>query len=208
MTEQDRNQALALAAIFQAGLLADQVASSGQLNRDAARPLLDAVLKLDTDDALQVYSPADLRPGLSLMLAALRGGQRPDQMRPVGHGMALVQLANSLRRNQDLVSILRHRLEALAGQDSSPLTDDSIAGRCQRFAGVYVDTLGTMKYRIRVQGDPRYLQEDEHASAIRALFLAGVRAAFLWHAQGGRRWHLLFSRRRLMEATNELLRQA
>ena len=209
MSERDRHQTLALAAIFQAALLADQVASSGQLNREAASPLLDAVLRLDTEDPGEVFPRcADLRPGLRLMLDALGGGQRPEQMRPVGHAMALVQLANSLRRNQDLVSILRHRLEALASQDSSSLTDDSVISRCQRFAGVYVDTLGTMKYRIRVQGDPRYLQEDDHASAIRALFLAGVRAAFLWHAQGGRRWHLLFSRRRLMETANELLHQA
>ena len=208
MTERDRDQTLALAAIFQAALLADQVASSGQLEREAATPLLDAVLQLDTEQAGEVYpSAADLRPGLKLMLAALRGGQSPQQMRPVGHAMALMQLASSLRRQQDLVSILRHRLEALASQDSSSLNDDSIQGRCQRFAGVYVDTLGTMKYRIRVQGDPRYLQEDNNASAIRALFLAGVRAAFLWHACGGRRWHLLFSRRRLMEAADQLLRQ-
>ncbi|WP_156501040.1 DUF489 family protein, partial [Alcanivorax sp. HI0044] len=60
------------------------------------------------------------------------------------------------------------------------------------------DTLGTFRFRIQVKGDPAHLQDDDKAARIRALFLAGVRAAFLWHQLGGRRWHLLFHRKRLL----------
>lgn len=207
MTEQDRNQTLALAAIFQAALLADKVASSGELDAAMATPLLDSVLVLDADAASEIYpDAASLRPGLSLLRDALQGGQRPNNMRPVSHALSLIQLATFLRRNNELTQILRHRLEALRSQENSTLAGQSVDDRAQRYAGVYLDTLGTMKFRIRVQGDPRHLQNESLASNIRALFLAGVRAAFLWHAAGGRRWQLLFSRRRLLNATTELLK--
>lgn len=206
MTRQDQQQALALGAIFQSALLADEVAASGESRPQLVRPLLDAVLTLQGESADQVYTdPASLAPGLRLLQAALRGGQRPDNMRPISYALSLIQLANFVRRDSDLVSVLRHRLEALAGQEQSGLAGDSLADRCRRFAGVYVDTLGTLRFRIRVQGEPRHLQNEDNASAIRALFLAGVRAAFLWHQAGGRRWHLLFSRRRLLATVEALL---
>ncbi|MGH8570919.1 MAG: DUF489 family protein, partial [Gammaproteobacteria bacterium] len=35
---------------------------------------------------------------------------------------------------------------------------------------------------------------------IRAVLLAGVRAAMLWHQIGGRRWHLPVFRKRILRA--------
>ena len=50
-----------------------------------------------------------------------------------------------------------------------------------------------------MQGEPARLQDEDNAARIRALFLAGVRAAFLWHQLGGRRWRLLFQRKQQLE---------
>ena len=44
------------------------------------------------------------------------------------------------------------------------------------------------------------------ADLIRALLLAGIRSAFLWRQLGGRRWKLLFRRRRLLALSRELSR--
>ncbi|MGK0404322.1 DUF489 family protein, partial [Alcanivorax borkumensis] len=52
--------------------------------------------------------------------------------------------------------------------------------------------------------EPAHLQDDNKAARIRALFLAGVRAAFLWHQLGGRRWHLLFQRKRLISVIESI----
>ena len=105
--------------------------------------------------------------------------------------------AGKLRKNEDTVSILRNRLLALSGQQAH-FDKFSDVAFCHRIAGIYVDTLGTFRFRIQVKGDPAHLQDDDKAARIRALFLAGVRAAFLWHQLGGRRWHLLFHRKRLL----------
>ncbi len=42
----------------------------------------------------------------------------------------------------------------------------------------------------------------------RALLLAGIRSAFLWRQLGGRRWRLLFQRRRLLQTSQQLSRDS
>jgi high frequency lysogenization protein len=41
---------------------------------------------------------------------------------------------------------------------------------------------------------------------VRALLLAGIRAAFLWRQLGGRRWKLVLQRRRLLQRCQALSR--
>ena len=94
---------------------------------------------------------------------------------------------------------MRHRLIALEGQRQHFQGGTTNVTFCHRLAGIYLDTLGTFRFRIRVQGEPARLQDEDNAARIRALFLAGVRAAFLWHQLGGRRWRLLFQRKQQLE---------
>ncbi|MEM1232202.1 MAG: DUF489 family protein, partial [Pseudomonadota bacterium] len=62
---------------------------------------------------------------------------------------------------------------------------------------IYTATISKLGHRIQVTGDPRTLAEPAVAAQIRALLLAGVRFAWLWRSLGGRRRHLVLSRRRL-----------
>ena len=196
---------LSLAALFQAGLLADQIASEGVRNPGAMQPLLSSILKLDATDAGDIYPDPDaLRPGLLLLRDALTGNNRRNNFRQVGHALSLIQLSRVASRNTPVLTGLRDRLEALVAQrDHFP--DVTAREFYHRVAGVYSNTLSTLRYRIRVQGSPAQLQNEDNAAAIRALFLAGTRAAFLWHGAGGRRWHLLVQRRKLVEQVDELL---
>ena len=200
----DQDQLLALGAVFQAARLADQLATTGQCNRRNMAPLFQGVLLLDPPDYQSVYpQPAELRPGLTLLRSALAGEQQASDLRAIGHALALVQLAAALRRDPALVSILRNRLEALAARRDSDqdLADPAL---CRQLGGIYLDTLSTLKFRIRVHGEPRHLQDEDTAASIRALFLAGVRGAVLWHQAGGRRWHLLLRRQRLLRQLRAL----
>jgi high frequency lysogenization protein len=201
----DREQVMALAAVFQSALLADQLATTGQCNRRNMGPMFHAVLTLDAQDYQSIYpSPAELRPGLMLLRGALSGQQQAGDLRAIGHALALVQLSGALRRDDALMSILRNRLEVLAAARGQ-FDDIADVEICRRLGGIYVDTLSTLKFRIRVHGEPEHLQNEDNAATIRALFLAGVRGAFLWHQAGGRRWHLLMRRQRLLKAVQSLL---
>lgn len=203
--DRDQHQALALAAVFQAALSADQLACGEHADSEALRSLMEGILALEPGSPEQVYArPQRLREGLELLRQLFSQGQRRQHLRAISYGLALMHLANRLRKDADLTSIVRHRLEALEAQ--RPHFPDLAASEfCHRAAGIYVDTLGSFNFRIRVQGDPASLRNDDTAARIRALFLAGVRAAFLWRQAGGRRWHLLFQRRRLLRAIDEIL---
>jgi len=203
----DREQIMSLAAVFQAALLADQLATVGQCNRRNMAPLFNATLTLDAADYQTIYpSPAELRPGLTLLRSALAGEQKGPDLRAIGHALALVQLANALRRDSSLATVLRTRLADLASRREQ-FDDIADVAVCQQLGSIYLDTLSTLKFRIRVQGEPQHLQNEDNASTIRALFLAGVRGAFLWQQAGGRRWHLVMRRQRLLKVCQSLLSQ-
>lgn len=200
----EQQQLLALAAVFEAAQLADDVAQHGDCDSKALEELMAGVMALDADDFDSIYAqPARLREGVSLISRSLNKDSAGARLRPLNYGLALLHLSGKLRKNDDTVSILRNRLLALSGQQAhfEKLSDDAF---CHRIAGIYVDTLGTFRFRIQVKGDPAHLQDDNKAARIRALFLAGVRAAFLWHQLGGRRWHLLFHRKRLLDLVESI----
>jgi len=67
-------------------------------------------------------------------------------------------------------------------------------------SGIYQDTLSTMTFRIQVQGDSRLLQQSTISNQVRATLLTGIRAAMLWRQLGGKRWHLIFKRKALLNA--------
>lgn len=206
-SDADLHQVMALGAIFQSASLAERIASTGQCPEDQARVLIEGAMNLAPASYADVFpSVTGLRPGLTLLRDALTGNQEkaPSNARTVGYALALMHLSGRLRRDNSLMSVLRNRLEALDAQRGH-FSDLASTEFCHRLAGVYVDTLGTLKFRIKVQGEPNHLRNEDNAARIRALFLAGVRAAFLWHQAGGRRWHLLLRRSRLLSATQHLL---
>jgi high frequency lysogenization protein len=200
----DEQQVLALAAIFQAAVLADRLANGYQAHPGSVGVLTESVLSLDSSRVDDVFPEAAvLDPGLAALERVLRHGRDRDGHRPVAYALGLIQLAHRLRKNTNLTAILRNRLETLRAQ--RPHFDDPAdTNFCHRLAGIYQDTLGTLRFHIRVQGQPEYLNNDDTAARIRALFLGGIRAAFLWHQAGGRRYHFLTRRPRLLKALEQI----
>ncbi len=73
-------------------------------------------------------------------------------------------------------------------------------------AEIYTSTVSTLTPRIMVQGEPGILQATESRDMIRALLLAGMRAAVLWRQCGGSRIRLIFKRKAMLAHTNALLK--
>ena len=200
----EQQQVLALAAVFQAAQLADDTALRGDCDPRALRVLIQGVMALDADSFDSIYpQPERLREGITLLKLSLNRGTGGAALRPLNYGLALLHLSAKLRKNTDTTNILRHRLMALSGQQAhfGDFADDAF---CHRLASIYVDTLGTFRFRIQVKGEPSHLQDEDKAARIRALFLTGVRAAFLWQQLGGRRWHLLFKRKQILAQVESL----
>lgn len=207
-TDVMRDKTLALAGVFQAAALVDRLAWRGQTDSYAFGASLQSILVLDTDDPDRVFGPPGrLLLGLQALEHSLAQDNRlPDQGRILRLVLALLHLHGQVRKDSDVLSVLRRRLEELSiryGQGDNP----EEPGLIDALASTYVDTLGSLRFRIQVQGDQRHLNTTGIPERIRAALLAGIRAAWLWHRLGGRRWHLLLTRGQTLAALHAINRE-
>jgi high frequency lysogenization protein len=117
--------------------------------------------------------------------------------------ISLLRHERNLGRRPDMLAQVAGRMQAAAAaRGDLPLLDREILSG---LAGIYSDTISKLTPRIIVRGNPMYLQNAENQERIRALLLAGIRAALLWRQVGGHRWQILLGRRRLLESARAYL---
>ena len=215
MARQHDEQAIALAGLFQAASLVEQIAHRGMVAQNSFEASIASLFVSDPQLTEDLYGgvrelPYNLGLGLKQLDALVEkrtSGVHPDVMR---YALSLIQLERKLSDRPDMLEEITRRIDQLAekaryfAHQQRDREDDSrdpaiythanvIAG----IAALYQDTLSTFSIRIQVAGDPRHLQNSENAARIRALLLAGIRAALLWRQVGGKRWHLFFFRSRV-----------
>ena len=91
----------------------------------------------------------------------------------------------------------------LPGEDLEILKQDRTF---RQLSDIYRETISTLSLRIQVAGKAEHLKNENIANQIRSLLFAGIRSALLWHQLNGRRWHLVFHRKRIQE-TAEIIRK-
>ena len=208
MQNQIRDQALALAAVFQAALLVDRLANTGAVPNENLKALVRSLFEFDPQSTEEVFGgERDYRFGLSLGINALkdifdRKRRGPKYGDAVTYVIGLLHLENVLRNNKSMLDLLGTRLREV--QQQMPAEGFTDASTLAAIASSYQETLSTLKFRVQVRGDARFLRDPEVANKVRAALLAGVRAALLWHQVGGRRWQLPFYRKRIVEALQTL----
>ena len=194
---------LTLAGIAQTAALVQQLARRGEAQAEPFRWAIRSALVLDSTDVRYILSGCG---GVYLGLAQLArpGRAEPASLERLRYGMGLIQLQKNLRRAPRHMARIRERLLALA---LDPDADDGAGGGAiQTLAELYNETLSELKPRIMVQGERRYLESTEVPNQIRALLLAGVRVAYLWHDLGGRKYQLFLHRKAIVETAGSLLR--
>ena len=201
MPQTDHDRAIALAALFQAAGLVRDIAHKGQADPDAFAACLASLLKIDADNSEAVYGDmAKLLPGLRLLCEHLR---YPKDMEITRYIINLLVLERRLARQPALLQTIRAGIEASIDKlNYLPLTHDTLIAD---FAQLYSATVSTLSPRIMVNGNPVYLTHPDNQNCIRALLLAGIRAAVLWRQSGGGRLALLFRRKALLKEAQRLL---
>lgn len=205
MTPQ-QEQLIALGAVFEAAVLVDRIARTGQVPNAALGSMLGSLLVRENKPALDIYGGDDLnlRDGYRALVGALERDTSSLQREPLRYALAMIGLERQLDKRGDMLQVIGSRLDQIQQQvDHFGLTHENVIAS---FGGLYQDTLSTFRQRIQVQGDMRHLQQTDNAAKIRALLLAGIRAARLWRQLGGHRWQMVFSRRRLLDALYAMLR--
>ncbi|WP_163558847.1 high frequency lysogenization protein HflD [Halomonas sp. NO4] len=195
-------QALALAGVFQAASLVDELARTGQTEPRPWETLIHATVDTNPESFEAIYGghPNNLRRGLEVLEAVV--GRRQANPAVMRYGFSMLLLMNKLRTNTAMMDALGTQLTRIQGQaEHFGATHENVIAS---LGEAYQETLSTFKTRIVVQGDPSLLQNRMMPERVRAILLAGIRFALLWHQQGGRRWKLVFQRGALKKALDQL----
>ena len=201
-----QEQLVALGAVFEAAVLADKIARTGQVSEASMSCMLGSLLVRDPKNTLDVYGGDDLnlRDGYRALIASLERNPAALQREPLRYALALIGLERQLDKRDDMLQIMGSRLDQIQQQvEHFGLVHDNVIAAC---GGLYQDTISTFRQRIQVHGDMRFLQQPSNAAKIRALLLAGIRSARLWRQLGGHRWQLVFSRGKLLKELYQLMR--
>ncbi len=204
MSNQEQDQVIALSALFQAAELVATIAKTGQVDQGKLTPLLDSVLILDAPKTHDIYGgewewSTQLQQGKALCKKTLGNDRNTVDPDIIRYALSLLHLEAKLSKDKSMLSAVGEKLNHLVRQREH-FESSAHANVIAAMSGLYQDTLSHLSFRIQVQGDSRFLQQSHIAEQVRAILLAGVRAAILWRQLGGRRWHFIFKRKSLLKA--------
>lgn len=211
MKSNDRNRTIALAALFQCVEGVMQIAKQGQVNHDLFETCIHSIITKNNANIDEIYGDLDqLKKGLRILMYQLGAGSRE----PDGKSKDLEAtryVINLLYLEKKLSSQAEHYQQVLDGigkvQKQSEFFDSTTHETIiAKLADIYAETVSKVGPKIMVKGDQDNLSIPENAAKIRALLLAGIRAALLWRQAGGSRWKLLLSRRKMQEEAELILR--
>jgi len=202
-------RAAALAALTQAVYLVDSIARKGIVDAEDCKTLLNSLFT-DTHSQPQAISEiyggaAALSTGLRICIQLLQGSDMPQAKALMIYSGGLMTLERRLAKDASTRHQLAdgmHRITSQRHYFGDAMHTSVIAA----IADLYGDTISHMKPRIIVRGKSEYLSQSANTQRVRALLMAGLRAAHLWHKHGGGHISLLL-RRKAMIRELEALRQ-
>jgi high frequency lysogenization protein len=206
MQKNIHNRTIALAGLFQALRMVQQVAREGMWEEQVLQDSIFSLFSFQADSPEEIFGGLPkLETGLKTLLDQINPPLPPDAMELTKYAIAVMHLERRLRRNKQVGEAIETGLkEALRQYEYFDEVNLSVIGKV---ADVYQQTISEMGPRIMVQGDPDYLQNPDNSARIRALLFAAIRACVLWRQAGGNRLQLLFGRgvyqnegRRLLES--------
>ncbi|MCW8334833.1 high frequency lysogenization protein HflD [Vibrio sp. SCSIO 43135] len=196
------DRTIAFAGICQAVALVQQVAKNGECDTDALTTSLNAILNTNPNSTLNVFGrEADLKIGLECLVKGI--DSTPTGSEITRYIISLMALERKLSSRNDAMSQLGDRVQMLERQlEHFDLLDEQMVSN---LASVYLDVISPIGPRIQVTGTPEVLQHTTNQHKVRALLLSGIRSAVLWRQVGGKRRHLIFGRKKMVEQAQILL---
>ena len=197
-----KDQVLAFSGMFQAASLVHQLATRDSHDETALLSSALSVLRIDTDSVEGIYGGRDdLLLGFQVVTQMF--GRRSDLVprQLFQYSVAMHQLAVRIPVMSHVSEIIRGGLEDLNREflDRGDFPEDDetqVEHLYESLAGLYARSVSTLTPRILVQGSQQRLSSPATVNRVRTALFAGIRSSFLWHQLGGRRWHLLFQRRK------------
>lgn len=204
MTFTYKDRVLALAGIFQACRLVQQAARKNMVDNEALEASLVSIVNVNADTTAAVYGGTQaLRLGLRTLQEQLDKGGVPRDLELARYVVSVMHLERQLASQPEMLSGIGVAVEAAQQKcETMAITHPEVI---TQLAAIYSDTISKLTPRIIVQGEEGYLSNPETANKVRALLLAAIRSAWLWHQVGGRRWQLVFGRGAMAREVTALL---
>ena len=204
------DRTLALAGLFQAARLAQQLAREGRNETPALASSLQSLMLIDAPSTEAVYGGTQgVKLGLELLRSKLGGNTDANDVEIARYVIAMIQLEGQLRRHPDMQDAIRRGIEAIREQmkffEASENNETVHPRLVEKLAELYAQTISTLTPRIMVNGEHGHLSNPAIAAKVRAILFAGIRSALLWHQLGGSRWQLLFSRKKIAGEAGSIL---
>jgi len=200
------DQTIALASMMQSAILIDQLSQKGSLNKAAFDCSMDSLFSIDADSTSAVFGNiSGLIVGLKNLRNFLDNTQKSRNRTIIYYVFSMLKIENKLRKDQPMVNQIQQGFIKI-----NQTTEDfgfSDTNKVAKIDDLYQQTLSKIKPRIMVQGEQNFLTNSENTGKIRTLLFSGIRAAVLWRQLGGSRLKLMFSRKKYLSATQQLLQQ-
>jgi len=213
-----RDQTIALAALYQAIQTIDTLARTGSALENDIHTCINSLFIFDAPNTESIYgSIMDLKSGLTGLVKQLNGESYRDEenqsnqsankktnLHLAQYAIGVMHLQKKLAKDKKLLETVTARLEVAQRQSelfSSTLHSNVLAN----IADIYSDSISTLAAKIMIQGEQSHLSNPSIVNKIRSLLLAAVRAAILWNQLGGRRWHIIFRRNKILEMAKNIV---
>jgi len=199
-----RDQAMALAAIFQACHLVDILANNGEAPIDEVKLSMGALLNQEPNSLEDIYGPAaNLHTGRDAIKTLL--GERKNtaiySVQTLGYALSVLSIERQLNSRPEMLETIATGIDIANRQAEhfSPVHDNVFAN----LASLYQQSISKLRQRIQVKGNAIYLQQPNVAERIRCLLFSAVRSAVLWRQLGGKKYHLVFYRKAIIQALKD-----
>ena len=201
----NKDATLAFAGMLQATELVRQLATSGTCSKQAASASLASLFQMSPDSTAAVYGGlGGVRMGLRVLVELFGARNQRESMQSLNYSLGLIKLAGKLRQDRARQEALGKEIELIESAWEQR-EDDFDPSVISQLGEAYSNHISSMDFRLTISGKPDYLKQADKIALIRALLLAGIRSAILWHQVGGRQWRLIFQRGRMLQQGRQLL---
>ncbi|WP_297896987.1 high frequency lysogenization protein HflD [Shewanella sp.] len=203
MSDQLVNRTMAFAGILQAIAQVQHLARQGESDNAELAASLNTILVTNPDNTADVYQDkAALNKGYKLILNQLGDSSQKD-VEITRYLVGILALERKLVRSNSGLGMLAERINQVHRQlHHFAITDEQVIAN---LASIYSDIISNLGPKIQISGNPVCLQRPIVQQKIRALLLAAMRSAVLWRQLGGKRRHLVFARKAIVDTAKKSL---
>ena len=204
MSDNKNNQVLAFAAMCQCAQLVHNIARTRTIDNQQWQVCVNSLVITDPENATDIYSSsADLFLGFKILIAQLSDNNDNRSVEVTKYVAGLIALERKLMKSPKSLAMMSQRVDQVKRQLHHFTVNDPAV--IANFASIYSDIISPLGSKIQISGVPEQLQQKIIQEKIRALLLAGIRAAVLWRQMGVKRRHLLLARKELVTNAQQQL---